>query len=77
LIIIENEIKEVIYLADYGEKLCEAIGIVTNGLLNDLKFDRTVLCTVVDATKANKGEYIVSNGSSQFTAYGSSEYKLN
>jgi hypothetical protein len=57
--------------------LCEAIDIVTNGLLNDLQFDRTILCTIVDATKANKGEYIVSNGSAQFTAYGSSEYKTN
>ncbi len=64
-------------MVDYGEKLCEAIGIVANGLLEDLKYDKTVLCTIIDDSKSSKGEYIVSNGSANFTAYGSSDYKKN
>ena len=64
-------------MAEYGEKLCEAISIIGNGLLSELKYDRTILCTVTDDSKAKDGEYIVSDGATKFTAYGSSDYKID
>ena len=57
-------------MADLTENLFEAINIVTEKKLKAVKFDETISATIVDASKAEKGEYIVSTGSAKFTAYG-------
>ena len=54
---------------NYGDTLCESIKIVSEALLEGLKFDKTIECTIIDDSKKSQGEYIVSDGSVKFTAY--------
>lgn len=52
-----------------GEQVCEAIGIISESLINSLQFDSTIKCTIVDDSRRNEGIYKVNNGSATFTAY--------
>ena len=56
-------------MADISENLFQAIDILTAKRLQGLKYDKTLLCEILDDTKAERGEYRVSDGSSTFTAY--------
>ena len=51
---------------DYGNILCQAIDTIVTERLSGLKYDQTVLCTIVDDAEHDKGKYIVSNGSVKF-----------
>ena len=63
---------------DYNEILLEAIDTVVLQRLSEINFDKTITCTVVDATNANEGSYSVSDGSRTFTAVsGNISYKKN
>lgn len=52
-----------------SEDLFAAMSTITAEQLKSLKFDKTIKCSITDATNAEKGEYIVSDGSTTFTAY--------
>ena len=54
---------------DLSEDLFEAISTITNKYLEGLHYDKTILCTITDASKAKDGEYMVSDGNADFTAY--------
>jgi hypothetical protein len=54
---------------DYNGILLEAIGLVANNIISNLKFDRTIPCTIVDASKASQGIYTVAYDNAKFTAY--------
>lgn len=62
---------------DYSEILCRSIEIIGKSLLEGLKYDQTILCTIVDDSDAKNGKYRVSNGSSSFIAYSSEKYSNN
>ena len=52
-----------------SENLFQAIDILTSKRVGGLKFDKTLLCKIIDDTKSIRGEYRVTDGSSTFTAY--------
>ena len=57
-------------MTDFTENLFEAINILAEKKIETIKFDETVAATIVDASKADKGEYVVSTGNVKFIAYG-------
>lgn len=63
---------------DYNEILLEAIDAIVVSRISEVNFDRTIVATIVDASKAKDGEYVLSDGSVQFTAHNSSDkYREN
>lgn len=54
---------------DIQEQIFNAIDVITSKRLNDLEFDKTLKCSIVDSSQAAKGEYTVTDGSSTFLAY--------
>ena len=53
---------------DYGELFCQAVDEIVKKRLEGISYDSTILCTVVDDSKRDKGIYTVSNGSAKFEA---------
>ena len=63
---------------DYGEIICQAVDTIITGRLSALSYDQTVLCTIVDDSKRSQGIYVVSNGSTKFEVYSTTdEYRNN
>ena len=56
-------------MADYVENLCEAMEIIAQKQIEQVSFDITLEATVIDASKAKEGKYIVSTGNASFLAY--------
>lgn len=56
-------------MVDYSEILMQSMDVLVNKRLSDLQFDKTIICTIVDASNAEKGEYEVTDGATTFTAY--------
>ena len=56
-------------MIDYAENLCEAMKIIFEKQIKQLSFDITIDATVVDATNAKNGIYVVSHDGATFTAY--------
>ena len=54
---------------DMLQNLFGAIEEISSAQMNSLNFDKTVTAQIKDATNAEKGEYIVSDGSTTFKAY--------
>ena len=54
---------------DYANVLCESVKIISESLLEGLKFDKTIVCTIVDDSKRDVGTYTVTDGSVSFVAY--------
>ena len=52
-----------------AEALMKAIDLKTTHALDRLEFDKTIICTIEDDTNKHKGEYIVTDGATSFTAY--------
>lgn len=52
-----------------SEKLCESIQIISTATLQGMKYDMTIVATIVDNSKKDQGTYTVSDGSTRFTAY--------
>lgn len=51
------------------DELFQAVDVITSKRLEELKFDKTISCQIIDDSKSQKGEYTVSDGSTQFKAY--------
>lgn len=47
-----------------------------NEQIQNVNYDKTILCTITNADNADDGEYTVSDGSSHFIAYSTSKYKV-
>lgn len=58
------------------ENLFKAIDIITQERLTNLGYDKTIKATITDDSNADKGEYIVSDGSSDFIAYSNVKYSV-
>lgn len=56
-------------MVDYSEILMQSMDVLVSKRLSDLQFDKTIICTIVDASNAEKGEYEVTDGATTFTAY--------
>ena len=60
------------------ESMLKAMDIIAGYRLNDVSYDRTIICTIVDDSDAKNGKYLVSDGSIKFYAYTETEtYKKN
>ncbi len=58
------------------ENLFKAIDIITQERLTNLGYDKTIKATITDDSNADKGEYTVSDGSSDFVAYSNVKYSV-
>lgn len=54
---------------DICEIICTAVDTIVSSKLEGLQYNITKLCTIVDDTQRNKGEYVVSDGSIRFQAF--------
>lgn len=54
---------------DYADIICEAVDEIVSQRLKDISFDTTIECIIYDASEADQGKYICSNGSAKFIAY--------
>lgn len=54
---------------DLSEELFKAIQTITDKSLEGLKYDKTILCSITNADNAAIGQYTVSDGTVEFTAY--------
>lgn len=54
---------------DYGELFCQAVDTIIKERLNEISFDQTITCTIVDDSNKVNGKYKVFNGSAKFDAY--------
>jgi hypothetical protein len=56
---------------DYGQLFCEAVDTIVQKRLENISFDKTQLCTIIDDSKAESGKYRVRvhDGLSEFEAY--------
>ena len=53
---------------DYNEILCQAIDTIISQRISEIGFDKTIVCTIVDDSKKESGEYLVTDGSLTFWA---------
>jgi hypothetical protein len=54
---------------DYAEAILRAAEIVAGKCLNEIAYDVTEICTVVDESDSKNGKYIVTNGAIKYDAY--------
>lgn len=54
---------------DYGEVLCEAVDTIISKKLENLAYDITKTCIVIDDTYKKQGKYTVADGALKFEAY--------
>lgn len=60
------------------DQLYQAMDIIIDKRLQDVNYDTTIICTVVDDTNASIGKYKVSDGTIKFDAYSDTDtYKVN
>lgn len=63
---------------DYADIMFDAVSVLIDKKIEAVKFDQTINATIVDATRAAEGVYVVSTGNAKFTAYSTEvEYKDN
>ena len=51
------------------ENIFRAIQTIVDSEIRDVKFDKTIKCTITNADNRKDGEYTVSDGSIEFKAY--------
>jgi hypothetical protein len=56
-------------IKDYNEILLKSIDTIVCSRIADINFDKTIQCAIVDASGAEEGKYVLSDGSIEFTAY--------
>ena len=65
-------------MIDYADIICQAVDEIVSKRLEGIKYDNTILCTIVDDSKAKAGEYTVTDGATKFIAYAAlTDYKIN
>jgi hypothetical protein len=63
---------------DYADILLKAMQTISESTVSQLSYDKTVICHIIDNSKADEGQYTVTDGSSTFYAYSdNTEYKKN
>ena len=65
-------------MADIAEQICLAVDQIVLERLKNIKYDTTIVATIVDNKQAADYKYICSNGSAQFVAFSKDTgYKVN
>lgn len=65
-------------MADIAEQICLAIDEIVIERLKNIKYDTTIVATIVDNKHAADYRYTCSNGSAQFVAFSKdTTYKIN
>lgn len=65
-------------MSNIAENICEAINIISTEKLSGLSYDKTVVCTIIDDSKRDKGIYVVKEGSVSYEAYSeNTQYRRN
>lgn len=63
-------------MSDFMESIFDSVSIIVDKKLEELAFDTTMICRIVDDSNSKNGKYKVTDGSITFEAYSeSSEYK--
>lgn len=57
---------------EYIQKMFEAMDIIMAKHVQELTFDKTIKCSITDASNSDKGEYTVTDGCSTFKVYSDS-----
>lgn len=60
-----------------SESIFKSIDIILSTRLEDIAFDETIVCTVVDDSNKKNGEYYVTNGSTKFKVYSDTDKYRN
>ena len=66
-------------MGDYQNDLFKSIDLITQSAINKLQVNKTITCRIIDNSNATYGEYLVSDGSTTYTAYDKSkeEYEVD
>ena len=56
-------------MGDYQNDLFKSIDLITQSAINKLQVNKTITCKIVDNSNSKYGEYLVSDGSTTYTAY--------
>ena len=66
-------------MGDYQNDLFKSIDLITQSAINKLQVNKTIPCRIIDNSNATYGEYLVSDGSTTYTAYDKSkeEYEVD
>ena len=56
-------------MGDYQNDLFKSIDLITQSAINKLQVNKTITCRIIDNSNATYGEYLVSDGSTTYTAY--------
>ena len=51
------------------DDVLDSIKIIADAEIAKVKFDETIVCTIVNNSAAKTGKYLVSNGGAKFYAY--------
>lgn len=54
---------------DLAYDLFKAVEIIVDKQISAIQYDKTIICRIVDDSKAEEGEYVVTDGTSTFRAY--------
>lgn len=61
---------------DYSEIFCNAVDTIVQKRLENMHFDITKICTIKKIVNKRAGQYLVSDGASDFMAYGAIGYSI-
>jgi hypothetical protein len=65
------------YMSDILESLFKGVDILIDKKLENVSFDSTIICSVINNSNSKNGEYKVSDGSVSYIAYSDqSDYKV-
>ena len=65
-------------MTDYNEIICQAIDTIVQQRIAEIRFDETIICTIIENKEKNFGKYRVQYGSMTFDAYSeNTKYELN
>lgn len=56
-------------MVDYNEIICQAIDTIVQKRISEIRFDETIVCTIIDNKEKDFGKYRVQYGSMIFDAY--------
>jgi hypothetical protein len=57
------------YMSDFIESLFQGVDILIDKKLENIAYDTTEVCTIVDSSDRKNGKYRVTNGSVSYIAY--------
>jgi hypothetical protein len=59
------------------ESIFEAVDVIVQKAIEQIAYDKTIVCTIVKKSEDKENCYIVSDGSINFEAFSEDEYEKN